>query len=424
MVLLLGAPADTSAPPGEMRVEARPIARVWLRSPELDRAALAAAVRARLADKEVLIAGAPAGPHAGLAALCHVTLSGEGALQLEVILGDGRLYQRTIAARSEGRERAAARLIASTLAAIEDASATPDRRDAVFAVPSPAAPTALVSASPTDTTNAANPTDAPRPIDTTNAASPTDTTNAPRSERSSQPDPSPLGADPPRADAASRQNAGPEPSRHGAAPDDRSRPDTAPGPRDSAPPELGVALELGPGFGLGAPGAGLGLAAGGGGLRVDLRLRRGVTVGAGFRGHARLRDDLALGRFRGALVVGHVLRRGHLELALLAGPTLETWQVTQRGAPVAYTTTSSSGASLLLGGLARAALGGRLRRPRLSARIGAYLEFAGSARSSGRAAQIARTDAQGAATPVFVLGGAELSVGVEVELWFALGRRR
>jgi hypothetical protein len=185
-----------------------------------------------------------------------------------------------------------------------------------------------------------------------------------------------------------------------------------------------VALELGPGFGLGAPSAGLGVAGGGGGLRIDLRLGRGVTVGAGFRGHARVHDDLALGRFRGALVVGHVLRRGHLELALLAGPTLETWQVTQRGAPVAYSTASPGGASLLLGGLARAAVGGRLRRARVSARIGAYLELAGSARSSGRAAQIARSDAQGGATPVFVLGGAELSVGLEVELWFALRRPR
>ena len=33
-----------------------------------------------------------------------------GVLQLEVILDDGRLYQRTIAAPDEGRERAAARL--------------------------------------------------------------------------------------------------------------------------------------------------------------------------------------------------------------------------------------------------------------------------------------------------------------------------
>jgi hypothetical protein len=422
MVLLLGAPADTSALPGDVRVEARPIARVWLRSPELDRAALAAAVRARLADKEVLIVGAPAGPHDGLAALCHVTLHGEGALQLEVILGDGRLYQRTIAARSEGRERAAARLIASTLAAIEDASATPDRRDGVFAVPVAEGPPTSGPSSPTDTTNTPRPTDttnAPRPTDTTNTPRPTDTT--PPSARSVLPDPPPGAAlqPDPRPNAPASADAT---SRPAAAPDDRSR--HAAASLEPASPELGVALDLGPGFGLGAPGAGLGLAGGGGGLRVDLRLRRGVTVGAGFRGHARLRDELVLGRFRGALVVGHVLRRGHLELALLAGPTLETWQVTQRGAPVAYTTTSSSGASLLIGGLARAALGGRLRRPRLSARIGAYLELAGSARSSGRAAQIARTDAQGAATPVFVLGGAELSVGVEVELWLALARRR
>ena len=284
-VLLLGAPAHTSALPGDVRGELRPIGRVWLRSPELDAAALAAAVSARLSDKQILLAGAAAGPREGLAAVCHVTLQGEGALQLEVILSDGRLYQRTIAAPSAGRERAAARLIASTLAAIEDASATPDRRDGIFTLPIADAP-----ATPNPPTVTTDP--------------PTITTNP---EPASQRQAKPASQDP--AKPASRLQR--------------------------EPLALGVALALGPGFGLGAPGAGLGLAGGGGGLRIDLRLRRGVTVGAGFRGHARVHDDLALGRFRGALVVGHVLRRGPLELALLAGPTLETWQVTQRGAPVA-----------------------------------------------------------------------------------------
>ena len=141
------------------------------------------------------------------------------------------------------------------------------------------------------------------------------------------------------------------------------------------------------------------------------------------RGEDPERRQLALGRFRWALGVGYTLRHRSLELALLAGPSLETWQVTQRGAPVAYASNSSSGASLLFGGLARAALGGRLQARRVSARLGAYLEFAASARSSGRAAQIVRTEPRGAPTPVFVLGGSELSVGLEVELWFALRGR-
>lgn len=378
-VLLLGAPAPTPALPGDLRVDMRPIVRVWLRSPALDTDVLAAAVGARLADKQILTVGASAGPHDGLAALCHVTLHAD-SLQLEVILSDGRLYQRTIAVKAEGRERAAARLIASTLAAIEDASATPDRRDGVFALPVADTPDAMIPPSPAPpvTTDV----DMPAPPSVTPQATP--------------PVPAPRPAPTPR------------------------EPTPRPGP---AALELGVALESGAGFGLGAPDAGRGLAAGGGGLRIDLRLRRGVTLGAGFRGHTRLREALALGRFRGALLVGHVLRRRSFELSLLAGPTLETWQVTQRGAPVVYTTTSSSGPSLLLGGLARVALGGRVQRPRLSARFGGYLEFAGSARSSGRAAQIGRDDDQGAAIPVFVLGGAELSVGVEVELWIELRRR-
>ncbi len=379
-VLLLGAPAHTPALPGDLRVDMRPIVRVWLRSPELDTDVLAAAVGARLADKQIFTVGASAGPQDGLAALCHVTLHAD-SLQLEVILSDGRLYQRTIAVKAEGRERAAARLIASTLAAIEDASATPDRRDGVFALPVAETHDAMIPPSP-----------AP-PVTT--------------------------DVDMPAPPSATPQDAPPEPAHTVPTP----RPEPAPTRPEPAALELGVALESGAGFGLGAPDAGRGLAAGGGGLRIDLRLRRGVTLGAGFRGHTRLREALALGRFRGALLVGHVLRRRNFELSLLAGPTLETWQVTQRGAPVVYTTTSSSGPSLLLGGLARVALGGRVQRPRLSARIGGYLEFAGSARSSGRAAQIGRNNDQGAAIPVFVLGGAELSVGVEVELWFKLRRR-
>ena len=330
----------------------------------------------------ILTAGQAADPGDGLAALCHVTSPDAGVLQLEVILSDGRLYQRRIAAPAEGRERAAARLIASTLAAIEDASATPDRRDGVFAPPLAAAPVSAVVLVPPK----------PTPIVTTREIAPTPDPDLPPANETPPPDP--------------------------VSPQDQA----TPARREAL--ELGLALELGPGFGLGMPVAGRGLSAGGAGLRADLRLLRGLTLAAGFRGHARLQGDLALGRFRWALGLGYTLRRRALELALLAGPTLETWQVTQRGAAVAYATSSSSGASLLLGGLARAALGGRLQRRRMSARLGGYLELAGSARSSGHAAQIARSDPQGVTTPVFVLGGAELSVGVEVELWFALRRRR
>lgn len=404
--LLLAAPADTSAPAGELRVETRAIARVWLLGAGLDQDALTRAVAARLVGKQILGVGEAAGPSDGLAALCHVTLSGPG-LQLEVILNDGRLYQRTIAAPDEGRERAAARLIAATLAAIEDASATPDRRDGIFAPP---------VATPVDTPVIVPPNPGPpRPDAAITSMEPV-------------PDATPR-------DRAATRNEPPEATRGG--PDALASPHSEPegiasSRREPAaiassrrePLALGVALELGPGFGLGAPGAGRGLAAGGAGLRLDLRLPRGLTLAAGFRGFARVRDELALARYRWALLVGHTLRRRGLELALLAGPTLETWQLTRRGAAVAYTTSSSRGAALLLGVLARAAVGGRVQARRLSLRIGGYLEFAGSARSSGHAAQITRRDVQGVATPVFVLGGAELSVGVEVELWAVLRRRR
>lgn len=368
-LILFGAPVE---PPvvGAARVEAPAISRVWLRGAGLDGDALAQAVAARLADKQVLGPGAEAGPidgpNGGLVALCHVGVEA-ASLQLEVILSDGRVYQRTIAAPAEGRERTAARLIASTIAAIEDETATPDRRDGVFVAPD-AAP--IVEAAPL--------------VPETPIVAP------------------PVISTPPRE--APVVPAEPPPVK----------------PR--APLELGLALAGGLAFGLGSPAAGLGLAGGGAGVRVDLRLRSGAAIGAGFRGLGHFKKGLGLGRYRGVLVAGYVLRRRALEVSALAGVSLETWQVSEDGVPVAYAAAGPGGASLLIGGLARVAVGGRVVAGRTtSLRLGAFVEAAGSARSSGRAAQIARMHD---VAPVFVLGGVELALGLELELWFALRSRQ
>ena len=367
--------------------------------------------------------GQSARPEAGLAALCLVRWDARAAaLRLEVILGDGRVYERKIAAKAAGRERTAARLVASTLAAIEDASATPDRHDGVFLAPVAGpvddADDRGVSSDLSDDSRVPAPPELAGehgasldPSDDSRVPTPPATTVEGRDV--------PVEASPmatTRDEPAVARLV--EPPRVRDDPARRSRP--KPGPL-----ELGVAIDFGAAFGLGLPPAGLGLAGGGGGLRVDLRLRRGALLGVGFRGIANGRDTLAIGRFRGALVAGYVWRRAALELAAVAGPTLETWQVTQRGAPVVYAASGPGGASVLLGGLARLALGARvLRRKRVALRAGGYVELAGSGRTSGRAAQVARVDEGGAPVSVFVLGGAELSVGVELELWVTLLRRR
>jgi len=422
-VLLLGAPADLPAPPELAPVASSSpavIVRVWLRGAGLDAEALAEAVATRLTDKQILAAGQAAGPIDGLVALCHVTAQ-DGQLALEVILGDGRVYQRKIAAPATGRERTAARLIAATLASIEDETARPDRSDGVFVAP------AAVSVEPLRGLDATMPTAvhdprAASPERATPVAARPASAAGPLAAHAPATTPAAMTEGPRHAGATRPVDAHAPATTQAAMTADPGHDASAIGSRASAQTrELGVALELGAGFGLGAPAAGAGLAGGGGGLRVDLKLRRSLLLGAGFRGHTRLRDGLALGRFRGAVVVGHLLRRGAFELVTLVGPTLETWQATQDGAPIKYTTTSASGASLLLGGLARVGLGGRVQRRRVSARIGGYVELAGSARSSGRAPQIARAAGE---APVFVLGGGELSLGVEVELWFALRRKR
>lgn len=378
---LLLAAASASAQEAGVPAEPRPIARVWLRGEDLDPHALAGAVAARLGDKEVLRAGAEARPHSGLVAQCHVTLGADRkTLQLEIVLGDGRVYRRRIVAPPGDRERAAARLISATLTAIEDGSVAPDRRDGVLdlaTAPDQPTPTTV----PEPTTPRTEPLPEPRPA----------LTPSPRPEPRPEPTPSPVREPVPAAPSTS-------------------------------PPELGVALELGPMFGLGAPATGLGLASGGGGLRLDLRLRRGLALGAGVRAHTRRRDDLALTRVRAALHLGHVWRRGAFELAALAGVALETWQLRQRGAPVTYTASGPDGPAVLLGGLARLAPGARLSPARraLALRLGAFVELAAGARGSGRAAQLATSDGHGAASPRFVLGGAELALGLELELWFRL----
>ena len=423
VLLLLAAPAQAAAPPEHVPAPgvSRPIARVWLRGVGLDEDALVGAVAARLGDKQILTAGRAAAAIDGPVALCHVTAHG-GQLSLEVILGDGRVYQRQIAARAGGRERAAARLIAATLASIEDETARPDRSDGVFVAPVAAAPT---SGEPT--ASVATPIPAGPPAGAVSPAIPSSAGTVSPVVPSSTGEVSPVVPSS-TSEAANGSVRGPS-SAVASVPGPSPRRPVAPAPATDPPEaaaqrspptlELGVALAGGVVLGLGAPPAGAGLAGGGGGLRIDLKLRRGLLLGAGFRGLVRLHEGLALGRFRGALGLGYLLRRGAFELAAQAGPTLETWQVSEHGQPVTYTTSSASGASLLLGGLARAALGGRVTRARVSARIGGYVELAGSARGNGRVPQIAR---EPGLAPVFVLGGAELSLGVEVELWFVLRR--
>ena len=381
LVATVDAPPPATAVAPDVAAAARVIARVWLRADGLDPRALAEAVAARIPDKQVLGVGAADGPAPALAALCAVEVGDGGVLRLAVTLSDGRVYRRRIAAPNVGRERAAARLIFNTLAAIEDETATPDRRDGVFVAPAAEA----AAASP--------PANDRRP-----AAPPAISSHVPRDSHAGRAGPAAISSHVPRDSHA------------------------APPGRAGDGPALGLGLELGSGFGLGAPAAGLGLAAGGGGARIELRRGGGLALGAAYRGQLRARGGLLLARHRGALLAGYVLRRGAFELAAAAGPTLETFQVTQDGARVNYTQ-SSPGSSLLFGGLARLGLGARLAGGGgLSLRVGGFVELAGSARASGRAAQVARQHAVDA--PLFVIGGVEASVGAELELWFALRRPR
>ncbi len=365
-------PAAAAAAPATTAISAEtPIEHVWLRADDLDLAALVAAVTARMPNKQVLVAGANPGP--GRTVLCHVRSGAE--LSLDVIVDDGRVYSRSLANIGTDPERAAARLIATTLASIEDETTLPDRHDGDLS--------ALVPA-PTRTEP--------------------DTTEPKRSEPL-VPTPTPAPVQPP-------EPASPPPNEPPSEP--LNPPHAQPPPRT----ELAVALGGGPGLALGAPGRGLTSMFAD--LRVHARLRRAAVLGAAFRGGSHTRDDLRLARYRGAVGAGYDLRRGRFTLLSLAAVTLETWQVRTGKAPVVYGA-AAPGTAMLVGAAVRVApgLSWTLHGGHTRMQLRLVGELAASARTTGRAAQVGRSPGQ----PVFVLGGLESQVGLEFAVSTALRRR-
>jgi hypothetical protein len=185
----------------------------------------------------------------------------------------------------------------------------------------------------------------------------------------------------------------------------------------------GVALALGRCCsGSGRRPAGAGLAGGGGG--------RAHRPQAGPRCAARRGLSRARARARRARARALPRRAGRSATCCAAAPSSWRRRPGRRSRPGRCARAARrwrtrrrarAAPSLLLGGLARAAPGGRVQRRRVSARVGGYVELAGSVRSSGRVPQIARDPGSRRCS---CSGGAELSLGVEVELWFVLRRGR
>ncbi len=123
------APAATDAardtPATDQRIEA-----VLLRPQQIDTAALLDGLKLR--SPERVVAGPPwpqdSRARYALYAVATVRLEGE-AVQVTVVLSDGRAYYRTLAASADGAPRLAASTIANLLAAIEEDELVADEQD-------------------------------------------------------------------------------------------------------------------------------------------------------------------------------------------------------------------------------------------------------------------------------------------------------
>lgn len=192
-------------------------------------------------------------------------------------------------------------------------------------------------------------------------------------------------------------------------------PPTEPVPKTIPPPprwELGLNLAAVLDLAAGPPRFASTLAAGGGSLGLDLRHHRGLLLGLELRTLGRGAADHNLVRLRIAALAGYAVRRGRFELPIALGLAIEPWWL-------------DGGLSdhPLYGALLRTTPGVYLAQnhgPLRSLRIGPRLELGGSflVDNGPRVAGISQ-QADPANTPLFRLGGLELSLGLELTLWFA-----
>lgn len=374
-VVLLAAPAsvaDASAPP------------LVVRARGVDEVALADALRPRSGGADVVLlrdAVAVAPDHT----FVDIDLSAPD-LVITVILADGRVFVRKASAPEGPRD--AARLVAAMLAAIagEALDPLPERRHSPALAPDPPPPD--LSQRPSDLS--------PPPADPVAAA----TVPEPPAPRPAAP------ATPPAAPVL-------EDTHHPLTqpvPEDTRPPAHKPAPKGTRP-ELHLGLDGAPVIGLGLPAAGV--FAGGAGLGLHLLGARRWLVTASLRAAGSERDNFGLLRTRIGVAAGTWLRRGRFDLRLAAGFTVEPWLVTHGGRRVRLG--DATPPAPLLGGHLRVTPSFALPGP---FRLGLFAELAASAAPSGNAVRISLDD-----RPLFVLGGLEAAIGLELSLRLDPSRR-
>lgn len=375
--VLLAAPASVAGAPAPPLV---------VRARGVDDVALAEALRPRSGGADVVLlrdAVAVAPDHT----FVDVDLAAPD-LVITVILADGRVFVRK-ASPPEG-PRDAARLVAAMLAAIagEALDPLPERGHSPALAPDPSPPD--LSEQPADP----SPATIPEP-----------------------PAPRPAAANPPTAAAPARETTSdtapttPAPkTTPQTSPDLKNTPPPSPARKDTRP-ELALGLDGAPVFNLGVPAAGL--FAGGAGLGLHVLGARRWLLTASVRAAGSERDNFGLLRLRLGLAAGTWLRRGRFELRLAAGVTVEPWLVTHGGRRVRLG--DATPAAPLLGGHLRITPSFALPGP---FRLGLFAELAASAAASGNAVRVSLEDRR-----LFVLGGLEASLGLELSLHLSGPRR-
>lgn len=207
----------------------------------------------------------------------------------------------------------------------------------------------------------------------------------------------------------------PAPAPAPSPPPARAREDLSPktGPSAQAPTpgptprrELALVLDGAPLLGLSpAPG----LAGGAASLGLHLRGARPWLAAAALRVASDEAANFGLVRLRASLGAGAWLSRGRFDLHALAALSVEPWLLVHDGARVRL---AGAPPAPLLGAHLRIAPSLALAGPLL---IGAFAELSASAAPSGNAVRVS-LDGQ----RLFVLGGVELSAGLQLRVRFGL----
>ncbi len=192
----------------------------------------------------------------------------------------------------------------------------------------------------------------------------------------------------------------------------------APRPRPLPPRlELAPSLRAGGTFGVGRAPRSRGASFG---LGLDLRWRSGVMVAADLQVTASSVDRETLTRVRGAAGAGFGLRRGAFEMPIVGMFGVEWWDVRGGQAMLVPRGAGEGGAPMIGGGL-RVAPAVRAQLGPVALRTGLRLELWGSSepvRGGLRRPVIAYPEG----APLTSVGGAELSIALELALWIVARR--